>query len=479
MLVREPNRRGARLALLSPYWSFFERSVSFDLRADRADLVRSATAVLSTVGEVVAAEVADSVESGRTAGAAIADASPDAVIVLQSMAVPPAYTLAALDQLDGVPLVVVATRRRDRVEDGFTHGDITTDGATVGTPQLTNVLHRRGRQHDLVTWRPGNDDRLIAAARSASAAARLRRARILRVGRPIPGYDSVDVDGDALLAATGISLVEVSAADVAAAMRSADGTSLMSEVEEDFDVKVEGDTYVRSVRAAAGLAAFDAAHEADAGAMNCHVPELRHGTDPGLAPCFALGRETSRGIPWTCSGDVITAVAMLAVKLLGGAALYHEIEALDHTTGEALLANTGEHDVGLLRAGERPELVRNRWWDGQDAVCGACALFTPTAGPATLVAFTPHHAEPSGFRFIAAEGEFTSRTFSETGTPNAGFRFAGDADVETVWLRWTRAGVNHHSAATHEHRAVEVEALAAHLGVGCQIVCQATRSHEL
>lgn len=52
-------------------------------------------------------------------------------------------------------------------------------------------------------------------------------------------------------------------------------------------------------------------------------------------------------MPWTCAGDVITAVAMLTLKLLGGAALSHEIETLDHAAGEALLATSGEHDLAF------------------------------------------------------------------------------------------------------------------------------------
>jgi len=466
-------RRRPRLALLTPYWSFFEPSVPFDLRADREELAAAAINALAPAGEVVASALAADPQAGRAAGEALADARPDAVVVLQSMAAPPAHALAALDGLPGVPLVVCAARRGDRVRDGFTHGEITTDGATVGTPQLTNVLHRRGRAHDLVLWRPGEDAALVAAARAAAAAGRLRRARLLRVGRPIPGYDSVDVDGAALAQATGIALVDLAPGDVASAIRAADGGAVEAEVRAGFalaeDVEAGG-TLAGSMRAAAALAALDDRLGVDAGAMNCHVPELRGGHDPGLAPCFALGRETTRGIPWTCSGDVVTAVAMLAVKLLGGPALYHEIEALDRVTGEALLANTGEHDLGLLRDGERPQLVRNRWWDGLDAVCGACARFSPTPGAATLVAFTPHHAEPSGFRFVVAEGTFTARSFPRTGTPNAAFRFAGGRDVETTWAAWVRAGVNHHAAATDGHRAGQVAALAAHLAVGCAVV---------
>ena len=141
----------------------------------------------------------------------------------------------------------------------------------------------------------------------------------------------------------------------------------------------------RSLRAACALDDLVARHRLDAGAINCHVPEIRFGDDIGIAPCFALGRQTSRGIPWACAGDVVTAVAMMTLKGLGAAAQYHELESLDYETGELVVASSGEHDLAF--AGEQPRLVRNHWFD-RDARCGACACFGAPPGPATLVGFT-------------------------------------------------------------------------------------------
>jgi L-fucose isomerase-like protein len=446
------------VALLSPYWDFFEHSVPGDLRADVRGL---AGAVDAQLGDVVADELVDSRESGATAAARIGAAEPDALVVVQSIAVPPAYALAALDALPDLPLVLFAVQRARRPPEEYGHADVAADGATVGGPQLTNVLARRGRRYALVAGTLDDAaDRLRAAVRAAAAAGRLRRARIARVGRPIDGYDCVDCDPDALRDATGIELVPVEPAEVRAGYLEADAGAVEAELRAGWDVEAPAPIVRRSARCAAALAALDARLGVTAGAMNCHVPEIRLGDDPGIAPCFALGRETTRGVPWTCAGDVVTAVAMLTLKLLGGAALYHEIEALDHGSGEALLANSGEHDLAFGAPGERPRLQENPWWPG------ACASFSPAPGPATLVGFTPHADEPSGFRYVIAEGEFTARRLPGTGTVNATFRFAGSEPVAIAWERWARAGVNHHSAATPGRFGEAVEAVAAHLGVG-------------
>lgn len=448
-----------RVALLSPYWSFFESSFDGDLRATRRELAAEVAALL---GGVLADEVADSRAGGEAAAARIAAARPDALVVVQSMAAPPAHALAALDRLGDLPLVVLVAQRTRRPAGDLDHAAITADGATVGGPQLTNVLIRRERPFALVAG-PLEDaaGRLREQVRAAAAAGRLRRARIARVGRPIDGYDCVDCNEAALRAATGIELVPVDPADVRAAYLAAEGgAAVEAELRDGWDVEAPAPCVRRSARFAAALEALDARLGVAAGAMNCHVPEIRLGDEPGIAPCFALGRETSRGVPWTCAGDVVTAVAMLTLKLLGGAALYHEIETLDHDSGEALLANSGEHDLAFADPGERPRLRANGWWPG------ACAQFSPPPGPATLAAFTPHPGEPSGFRYVVAEGELTARRLPAAGTVAGAFRFAGGEPVAQAWERWARAGVNHHAAATPGHYGDALASVAAHLGVG-------------
>ena len=202
---------------------------------------------------------------------------------------------------------------------------------------------------------------------------------------------------------------------------------------------------------------------ADAGVINCHVPELRLDPGAGVAPCLALGRLTSRGVPFTCSGDVVTSVAMLAVRALGHPTLYHEIEAVDFVSDEVLLANTGEHDLGLCSG--RPRLGANLWYES-DPVTGPCASFGVDAGPASLVALT---LTPAGPRWVVADGAFTGRDAPLTGTPHAGFRFAS-GHVERAWPRWAAAAVTHHSVATNARLSEDIQLVSMHLGAEAVLI---------
>jgi L-arabinose isomerase len=466
-----------RVGVVSPYWTLWEHTAGPSFRAARLALARAVADDLADTVDPIAVLEVDGAEAGAAAGRRFAELDLDAILVVQTMAVPAAWTMAALDAVPRSPVVVWALHETGLVDGGFDHGSITTQGATVGAPMITNLLSRADRPFELVLGRrgdPATRDRVRAALRLAGIARGIARSRLGRIGRPLEGYAHVDVDDAALRSATGIELVAIDPDEVVARFRGvddADVRALEADVRRDWTFETEPlpDDLDRSLRAALALERVADDHAIDGGAFNCHVPQFRFGEPIGIAPCWALGRLTTAGRPFTCTGDIVTAVAMLTTKRLGGAAIYHEIEAIDYATGEVVIANSGEHDLAWLAPGARPRLRPNGWFCGQDAHCGVCAVLEPPSGPATLVGFTPHPAARGGFRYVVARGELTTRTFPETGTVNGAFRF-GDGSVEDAWARWASAGVNHHSSATPGDLSTEVAGVARHLGIEAVLV---------
>lgn len=464
-------------AVMLPYWGFWESSAGgAAFRSDRRDLLDGVVERLAGAGvDVVWSGMVDSPEAGAAAAESIGAAGAQVLVVAQSMAVPPTYAMAALGRLDDLPVVVWAVQESRRLRTGFDQSDITTMGATVGTPMLTNLLVRSGRPFELVAGGIGDGpvvEKLAGTVGAAAVARSVASARIARVGRPIDGYDCVDVDDEVLRGATGIELVPVDPEEIRTLYR---GTSDVAELETEVadrydDAREDPEGSTRSLRLAVAIEELDRVRSFDAGAMNCHVSEIRFAGEPGVTPCFGLGRETTRGVPWTCAGDVLTAVAMLVAKRLGGAALYHEIEAIDFDTGEVAIANSGEHDLGWCGRGARPRLQPNPWYRS-DPITGLSAWFELPPGPATLVGFAPHHVEPSGFRLIAAEGEITGRSFPDSPTVGGAFRFAGRQSVGEAWRRWALAGANHHSAVAPGSLAAGVGVVARYLRIGFTQVC--------
>jgi len=458
MVPRSP----ATVLVVHPYWDFWETSVASDLRNDRRLLLDQAIGELSRYARVVDAGLVGSPEQ---AARAAADAGPaDAVVVVCSMAVPATTGMAFLDQVPELPVLLWALSRGASVDATFSHASITADGAPVGTPMLASALARQGRSFRVTCSTVDQPTGIDWEVASAAAAGRLAHGRILVVGAPIPGYTTVVPP---LATGSGFAPAMAAVADTELAERVAlvdpqqvrllrEDLSHDSELAQDID-QVGLD---RALATQLALRELLALHQCTAGAFNCHGPGLRPNPDYGIAPCLALGRLTTEGTPFTCTGDVLTALAMSAVQELGHPTLYHEIEAIDYVNDEVVLSNSGEFDARLCPTSRVP-LVRNAWYE-HDSINAPCAWFTIAPGPATIVGFA-YAPDPC---FIVAEGSFTGRSFPRTGMPNAGFRF-DSGNVAQAWPRWARSGALHHAAATNARIGQRIQAIAEHLGVSC------------
>lgn len=441
-----------RVALLMPYWSFWESSVPWDLRADREQLLTEAVAIASQCAEVSLATLLTDPDSTDSAMQQATDV--DAIVIVSTMAVPSSTTTKALDMASEAPVLVWALSRSDHVTSDFSHTDITTAGSSVGTPMITSALARDGRPFDVVATSLSQTEGILRALRRTITAGQILRRPFLAIGEPIPGYTTV-VPPDASQTFPG--RVTLAASVLTQATATADVAAVehrITQIRGQFQVDsaVTEASLTKAAQVEVGLRDIVDKTGTLAGTINCHDPTLRGNASFGFAPCLALGRLTTDGVPFTCTGDLLTALAMAAVRGLGHPALYHEVEAFDFEAGEIILANSGEHDLSLCSG--VAQLVPNNWFL-DDPIVGPCARYSLPPGPASLVAFVMV-PEP---RFVVAEGEFTDRQFPATGVANGAFRFFHGC-LEEAWTSWILAGVTHHSVATSGHVAEEIAVIA-------------------
>ena len=459
-----------RAAVLLPVATDWQPVVSFELSADRKRLLKQATAALDGRIEIVEGSVVASTQEAADSAERALHGGAELVLVVASMAVLPSVPLAALDRLAGLPVVIWALHQNDHLGTDTGHEEIVVDGGTVGATMLASLLVRAGRPSSS-SWATSDDpdaiERVESALAAGAGARRISTARIGRVGLPVAGYDCVDLDEDRLRESIGVSIIRLDPQELARTYSEVPEAAVMDIVEEtrslySIDPTLLDDDLFRAARAAAALEQLVDDHDLDAGALTCHVEGIRFEPGLGFAPCYALGRMTSRGVPWSCSSDVPAVMAMLTLKVLGAAAQYHELEIFDPDSGEFLVASSGEHDLAF--AGDaRPRLVANGWFPG-DTHRGVCACFGPTPGPATLLGFAQLDAPEPAHRFVIARGTFGSRSFERVATPHASFRFAGSSPA-AAWTKWCRAGVSLHAAATPGDLEGSVESIGRLLGV--------------
>lgn len=445
-----------RIGVVHPYWSFWESAIEHDFAEDRRCLAALAVVTLKETAEIAWSVT---VQPGDDTDAVVAGLARNihAIVVVSTMAASPSAVLAVLAAFPTTPVVIWATHEGLGVDPDFSHSGITLRGGTVGAPMIGAYLTRAGRPFDVIASEITNVGGVAPAVRRATAAGAVRTARLGVIGSTIPGYEWERVADDRLEALG----IEVTAYDPSVlrdkVLTSAPDRTAMTGFTVDTQLS-EADLDL-AMRYSTALEEIIEEGRLSAGTLNCHVAELRLNPELGAAPCFALGRATSRGVPWTCTGDVATSLAMLLVSSLGAPTLYHEIEALDEITNEAILANSGEHDARFASADEKRVIV-SPWFPSATAT--ASALFSIAPGPASLVGVVS--GPDGGLAVVVATGRFTDRTSPRTGTSNATFVFENGAVLES-WSRWTATGVGHHSCATDRHVARDLEVVCRHLGI--------------
>ena len=449
------NHPTLRIGLLAVYFGLFDAAMPPEFRQDRTAFAESMRARLERFGSVVYPGVVDNDESGREAGLLFARSGVDVIVFAPTMAAPPSYGWEAIRNLPRVPVVAVGAQELVEVPDDYATEEATRRSLTVGLVMFTNVLVRKGRQFTTLVSSVERDDLDIALSetlRAADAAATVSKSRLLTIGKPIPGYMDVEVTGEQLVD-MGIEVVEVDPAGVAEAFGAVSGSQVVRLVEElrgRFDTaRVEDPVLARSARLALAMRELCRQHDVNAGAVNCHGDALRWNPDVGITACLGVALCAEAGLPFACTGDVPTAIALAIGKRLAGSALYCELYQVDFPGDWILVANGGEGDPTIRGASTGVTLLPEDHYLG-DHGPGTAVAFALPRGPATLISLTPIDHD-NGWVLVGAEGRILDSKHHAMEGPNGMFRF-DSGEVAGAYARWCEAGATHHAAVLPGHQ---------------------------
>lgn len=462
--------RAHRIAVLGGYMPFFDPIMPGGYREGRDAFARNAAALLEGVGTVDYLGLVDSHEAGAAAGRAIAAGDADVVVLVPTMACPAGYVMAALSAVPDLPVVIAPLAEIDRIPPGYDMPDLCHHSGHVGALMSANMLHRAGRRPAIVAGQADDPQvraRLAQAVLAAAIAGRLRRLRVGRLGRPLEGYGNVDLDDADVHGRLGISLVGIERAEWVDAVSSVTARQRAALRERLAGRLAIADPGSSDATAALGVAvALDTIverHNLDAGAINCRGEWGV--TEPRIASlaCLGLSALAGRGIPFACTGDVATAVALWLGRQAGGAALYCELDAVDTGENAFLCSNTGEADPAWLPAGTCCTAFPAGGHSGRPSP-GCCVTQRLEPGPATMVGFSPDGRRGEGYVLCALEGEVTGTPDVVLPVTKAWFRPAG-GDPYGAFEAWARAGATHHGSLSRGRLAQSLAAVAGHAGI--------------
>lgn len=465
--------RPTRIAVVSAYMPFFNEIMPADHPARMAARGQAAADQLTSLGEVLYTGLIDDHDSGHAAGRRISAFDPDVVVLAPAMAAPAGYQYEAVRDIGRVPTVILDIHALQAIPTDYTAHSIVPNSVTVGCMMINNVLRRQGRWSPVITGHSGDADtwrRAREAIATAAVAGRLAKARFGVLGKPLDGYMNVECDAGALHMATGATLVDITPEEFTEAWHGidrADAKALEDAYREHLRIEVDGDEddEVRaSMRLALALQTIVKRHRLDGGTFNCRDEFSVRNPDIGVIGCLANAHLTTHGYPFTCTGDIVTAVAMFLGKRLGGDSYYCELDTLDYEANAVLCANTGEGDFRQAASCESCVIRRSGQESGRNAFgCNVHYQMPDRAG--TAVAFTPRADAPGGHVIIAAQGQIAGSPKTGLNLPSMLFRFDGPGVGEAM-SRWIEAGATHHTGISSGHHGEALALIARLTGIG-------------
>jgi L-arabinose isomerase len=356
-------------------------------------------------------------------------------------------------RIAGASLVIWNAHELLSLPAGYNAAALVNHSGNVGTLALTNALLREGKPFLLTTghWQDSRARaQIVEQVDSAGVATLLGRLRLGIIGEPFEGMLDVRLDDDVLLQNGLNNATCVPLPVLQEAFAGISEQALSSEVicmKRTFSCEQLTENALRmSGRLALALEAVVVSNQLDGGAVNCHSTGWREDPRLGVLGCYAVSRLTARGIPFACTGDLCTGLAMLIADRLSGTAFYCEIDLLDYANDEALLSNSGEMDHRYSVVGT-DELVPHSFYCAAAGI-SAVANGTVRSGPATLIALTP--LSDKRIRMIAASGVVLDRKATDLPVSNCIFRF-DRAPINRAFEEWCLAGANHHAVLMEGH----------------------------
>ena len=461
---------------LAAYWPQFE-----GLRERLEGYQQGIQARLETMGaEVVSARLVDTASAARHAGANLAAAGVDLVMLYTATYATSSQVLPTVQAI-GAPVVILnlqPTRTLDY--EGMTTGEWLANCSACCVPEIAGALTRARIPYRVVTGTLLDGDPAWDVLRewldAAYAVHCLRTARIGFLGHTYPGMLDMYSDFTQVHAQTGAHVEVLEIDDLVERVESAEAADVErkgEEIRETFDLADAGvdpiaaditpEIFDWSARVAVGLDRLIEDFELDG--LTYYYRGSGGNAAERVTAGLIVGNSllTARGVPASGEGDLKTNVGMLLLDRLGAGGSYTEFYALDFDDAFVLMGHDGPGHLAIAEG--RPVARALKLYHGK-AGAGLSIEMKVRLGPVTILGVT--QTADGRLKLIAAEGESIAGPTFRIGNTNSRIRFA--AEPTAFFDAWCAEGPTHHVALGVGHQVARLRKVGDLLGLELAVV---------
>jgi L-arabinose isomerase len=430
--------------------------------------------------EVVSAGLLDTAQAARQAGAMLAAARVDLVMLYTATYATSSQVLPVVQAVDA-PLVILnlqPTRTLDY--EAMTTGEWLANCSACCVPEIAGAFTRARIPYRTVTGTLLDGDPAWEVLRewldATHAVHSLRTARIGFLGHTYPGMLDMYSDFTQVHAQTGAHVEVLEIDDLVERVESADATAIErkgEEIRRTFELadagidpiaaEITAEIFEWSARVAVGLDRLTEDFELDG--LTYYYRGVGGNIAERVAAGLIVGNSllTARGVPASGEGDLKTNIGMLLLDRLGAGGSYTEFYALDFDDEFVLMGHDGPGHLAIAEG--RPVARALKLYHGK-AGAGLSIEMKVRLGPVTILGVT--QTADGRLKLIAAEGESIAGPTFRIGNTNSRIRFpSGPA---AFFDAWCAEGPTHHVALGVGHQLSRVRKVADLLGLELAVV---------
>ena len=406
-----------------------------------------------------------SAADARKAAGRIREEDVDGVLLVPLMWCEDEIPRAALELLQGLPLVLWTYAPGPTLPDVVPFQVMLQGSGGVCTMQLSGMLRREGTRFWSVAGHARDDEvyrRIEVLARGMSVRRALARSHIGILPFPCDHMSSTWVDEFGLRARYGVRLRHLELERVrrlAAECGDDEVRRFRDAFLRDAALEVDEKNLNEGIRYALAMERIIRDEHLAGLAINDVIPEMH--ASFGLRPCLSNPALSSSGAVVSMEADVGAVTAMLALRLFAGASpFYTEPFSADYNSNAVLMGPAGCHDAANADPGVPLRVIRDVEYENTDRFTGAATFFKYRAGPVTAVNSV---WDGEGLRWCCAEGQSLPGPAKLEG--NCHLLFQPACPVSDFFNRAVEQGVSQHWLFIPGHRASDLADLCGVLGV--------------
>ena len=408
---------------------------------------------LSLYGSVINAGLVDNIEKARKTDELFLSSLIDVIILNVGTYGPSKYLVQCIRKCC-VPLITLHLQPVKSFPINSQSKDTIPKNVFSAAGEYGAILRRLGIPYYSIVGQLYNDDRpwteLGEWFRAIKIKKQVSQLTIAQIGNFYPGMCDLYVDHLQLMKMFGIDIELLTIADLREEFNkvSAEEVKVIKKSVRDtflLDSNIPEKELDENVKIAVAMNNLVTTHNLNG--IGIHAVGYPGSPEDRIGYSIILGASllTAKGIPVTVEGDIVTAIGMKILMLLGGGASQTEFNVANFADNTIYISHGGPADISL--ANKKPVLKWLDFFHGRSG-SGLCCTFSIKKGPITLFSLS-QDASGDIVSFVM-EGEIVSEEYLANGNVNSKAKFP-QRRISDFMENVIESGPTHHYAVTTGH----------------------------